>query len=89
MDLDEAKAGRRCAISLKWTRGSSPWRRYTSFIRDGKIERSVVDKAIKELGINPDKSNPVDFVNCLGNVRATETFDLGKANFGSPFLFLR
>jgi len=26
---------------------------------DGKIERSVVDKAIKELGINPDKSNPV------------------------------
>jgi len=26
---------------------------------DGKIERSVMDKAIKELGINPDKSNPV------------------------------
>ena len=26
---------------------------------DGKIECSVVDKAIKELGINPDKSNPV------------------------------
>src|SRR5580765_5143468 len=26
---------------------------------DGKIERSVVDKAIKELGINPDKGNPV------------------------------
>jgi pyruvate dehydrogenase E1 component len=26
---------------------------------DGKIERSVVDKAIKELGINPDKPNPV------------------------------
>jgi len=26
---------------------------------DGKIERSLVDKAIKELGINPDKSNPV------------------------------
>jgi pyruvate dehydrogenase E1 component len=26
---------------------------------DGKIERSVVDKAIKELGINPDKTNPV------------------------------
>jgi len=26
---------------------------------DGKIERSVVDKAIKDLGINPDKSNPV------------------------------
>jgi pyruvate dehydrogenase E1 component len=26
---------------------------------DGKIERSVVDKAVKELGINPDKSNPV------------------------------
>jgi pyruvate dehydrogenase E1 component len=26
---------------------------------DGKIERSVVDKAIKELGINPDKANPV------------------------------
>jgi len=26
---------------------------------DGKIESSVVDKAIKDLGINPDKSNPV------------------------------
>ena len=26
---------------------------------DGKIERSVVDKAIKDLGINPDKLNPV------------------------------
>jgi pyruvate dehydrogenase E1 component len=26
---------------------------------EGKIERSVVDKAIKDLGINPDKSNPV------------------------------
>ena len=26
---------------------------------DGKIERSVADKAIQELGINPDKSNPV------------------------------
>jgi pyruvate dehydrogenase E1 component len=26
---------------------------------DGKIERSAVDKAIKELGINPDKLNPV------------------------------
>jgi pyruvate dehydrogenase E1 component len=26
---------------------------------DGKIERSVVDKAIKELGINPEKSNPI------------------------------
>ncbi|MGB7471603.1 MAG: pyruvate dehydrogenase (acetyl-transferring), homodimeric type [Candidatus Acidiferrum sp.] len=26
---------------------------------DGKIEKSVVDRAIKELGINPEKSNPV------------------------------
>jgi pyruvate dehydrogenase E1 component len=26
---------------------------------DGKVERSVLDKAIKDLGINPDKSNPV------------------------------
>jgi pyruvate dehydrogenase E1 component len=26
---------------------------------DGKIERNVVDKAIKELGIDPDKPNPV------------------------------
>ncbi len=26
---------------------------------DGKIERSVIDKAIKELGINPEKLNPV------------------------------
>jgi pyruvate dehydrogenase E1 component len=26
---------------------------------DGKIERNVVDKAIKDLGINPDKPNPV------------------------------
>lgn len=26
---------------------------------EGKIERSVVDKAIKELGINPEKLNPV------------------------------
>ena len=26
---------------------------------DGKIERSVVDKAIKDLGINPEKLNPV------------------------------
>jgi pyruvate dehydrogenase E1 component len=27
--------------------------------QDGKIERSVVDKAIKDLGINPEKPNPV------------------------------
>jgi len=26
---------------------------------DGKLERSVLDKAIKELGINADKANPV------------------------------
>ena len=26
---------------------------------DGKIERSVVDKAIKELDIDPGKANPV------------------------------
>jgi len=26
--------------------------------RDGKIEVSVVQKAIKDLGINPDKPNP-------------------------------
>jgi len=26
---------------------------------DGKIERTVFDKAIKDLGINTDKSNPV------------------------------
>ena len=26
---------------------------------DGKIERSIVDKAIKDLGINPEKLNPV------------------------------
>jgi pyruvate dehydrogenase E1 component len=26
---------------------------------DGKIERSVLDKATKDLGINPDKPNPV------------------------------
>jgi pyruvate dehydrogenase E1 component len=26
---------------------------------DGKIERSIVEKAIKELGINPEKANPV------------------------------
>jgi pyruvate dehydrogenase E1 component len=26
---------------------------------DGKIERSILDKAIKDLGINPDKPNPV------------------------------
>ncbi len=26
---------------------------------DGKVARSVLDKAIKDLGINPDKSNPV------------------------------
>lgn len=26
---------------------------------DGKIERSVVDKAIKDLGINTEKPNPV------------------------------
>ena len=28
-------------------------------LQDGKIERSLVDKAIKDLGINPDKPNPV------------------------------
>jgi pyruvate dehydrogenase E1 component len=28
-------------------------------LADGKIERSVVDKAIKDLGINPEKVNPV------------------------------
>jgi pyruvate dehydrogenase complex dehydrogenase (E1) component len=26
---------------------------------DGKIERSILDKAIKDLGINADKPNPV------------------------------
>jgi len=26
---------------------------------DGKIERPVVDKAIKELGINTEKPNPI------------------------------
>jgi pyruvate dehydrogenase E1 component len=26
---------------------------------DGKIEKSVVEKAIKDLGINPEKANPV------------------------------
>jgi pyruvate dehydrogenase E1 component len=28
-------------------------------VTDGKIDKSVVDKAIKDLGINADKSNPV------------------------------
>src|ERR1700674_1112529 len=28
-------------------------------LTDGKIERSVLDKAVKDLGINPDKPNPV------------------------------
>jgi pyruvate dehydrogenase E1 component len=28
-------------------------------VSDGKLERSVLDKAIKELGINADKPNPV------------------------------
>jgi pyruvate dehydrogenase E1 component len=28
-------------------------------LTEGKIERSVLDKAIKDLGINPDKPNPV------------------------------
>jgi pyruvate dehydrogenase E1 component len=27
--------------------------------QDGKLDRSVVDKAIKDLGINPEKANPV------------------------------
>jgi pyruvate dehydrogenase E1 component len=27
--------------------------------QDGQIEKSVVDKAITEMGINPDKPNPV------------------------------
>jgi pyruvate dehydrogenase E1 component len=26
---------------------------------DGKLDKSIVDKAIKDLGINPDKPNPV------------------------------
>jgi hypothetical protein len=26
---------------------------------DGKLESKVLDKAIKELGINPEKQNPV------------------------------
>jgi pyruvate dehydrogenase E1 component len=26
---------------------------------DGKIERSSLDKAIKDLGINPEKPNPI------------------------------
>src|SRR5260370_37994347 len=26
---------------------------------DGKLERAVLDKAIKDLGINPEKSNPI------------------------------
>ena len=28
-------------------------------LADGRIEKSVVDKAIKELGINTEKPNPV------------------------------
>ena len=27
--------------------------------QDGQLDKSIVDKAIKELGINPDKPNPV------------------------------
>jgi pyruvate dehydrogenase E1 component len=27
--------------------------------QDGKIERTVIDKAVKDLGINPEKPNPV------------------------------
>ena len=50
---------RRCATSSKWMRASSRWPRFTNFYRDGKIERSVLDKAITDLGINPEKLNPV------------------------------
>jgi pyruvate dehydrogenase E1 component len=28
-------------------------------LREGEIERGVVDKAIADLGINPEKPNPV------------------------------
>jgi len=31
-----------------------------NFFVEGKIERSTLDKAIKDLGINVDKPNPVD-----------------------------
>jgi pyruvate dehydrogenase complex dehydrogenase (E1) component len=28
-------------------------------VQDGQIEQSVVEQAIKDLGINPEKQNPV------------------------------
>ena len=58
MDSAAAKVERRCVISLKWMRGRSFWRRCTNSARR-ENRAKVVDKAIKDLGINPDKPNPV------------------------------
>jgi pyruvate dehydrogenase E1 component len=30
----------------------------TDLVHDGKVEASVAQKAVKDLGINPDKPNP-------------------------------
>ena len=59
MDSAAAKAESLCATSLKSMRGRIVLATLHELHHDGKIERKVVDKAIKELGIDPDKPNPV------------------------------
>ena len=41
--------------------------------RDGKIEASVVKKAIKDLGINPEKPNPAVLVSSVPGLRQART----------------
>ena len=49
----------RCATSSKSMRAVITLATLHELHLDGKIETKVLDKAIKELGINPEKPNPV------------------------------
>ena len=54
----EARAAPTCATTSRWTpvrHGRDTARRWRS---DGQIEAKVVQKAIKDLGIDPEKKNP-------------------------------
>ena len=58
MVSDAARIARPCGTSSKWTRSTSCWRRCTRWRAKSRWGRDVLEKAIRDLGINPEKSNP-------------------------------
>ena len=53
-----ARDARRCAISSRSMPSTSSLATLNELARDGEIDGTVVQKAIKDLGINPEKPNP-------------------------------